>query len=211
MNEILAYTGYLILLLNVILYFKGFSLQGEAFKIFTFYSFGILAIQTIVMLLNWKKMNNIYLSHVYFLFQFLLLSRFYYALLKTSWQKKAIMVGTGIGLICITLQYYCNPELWFKFNLLEIFITSFLIIIYSTFHLYALLYEKKEFYYINLGVLLYLFGSTVLFLVGNLVVKLNNTYNDIPWILNSLLYVVYQVFIFAEWKLSFSKTTLNAN
>lgn len=211
MNEILAYTGCVILFLNVVLYCKGFSYHGEAFRVFTGYSLGILGIQIVVMLLSYKKINNIYLSHIYFLFQFVMLSWFYLKILKSEFHKKAIKIGFGICFLGIAIQYLYNPDLWFKFNLFEIFITSFLVIIYSTFQLYALLHEKKEFYYINLGILIYLFGSTVLFLAGNLVVKMSNKYNDIPWILNSFLYIVYQLFIFMEWKISFSKKTINAN
>ncbi|WP_264544758.1 MULTISPECIES: hypothetical protein [Flavobacterium] len=92
-----------------------------------------------------------------------------------------------------------------KFNLFEIFITSFLIVTYATFHLYNLLNEEKEFYYVNLGILIYLFGSTVLFLGGNLAAMLSSKYNDVPWILNAFLYIIYQLFILYEWKKSFSK------
>ncbi|MEO8235630.1 MAG: hypothetical protein ABI549_09475 [Flavobacterium sp.] len=103
------------------------------------------------------------------------------------------------------IQYIVDPNSFFEFNLFEIFITSFPIIIYSTFFLYNSLNEKKDFYYINLGILIYLFGSTVLFLVGNLVAKLDNNLNDIPWILNSVLYIIYQLFILVEWKNNFSE------
>ena len=106
---------------------------------------------------------------------------------------------------CMLDAFAVYPNLFFEFNLFEIFITSFPIIIYSTFYLYNLLNKKKDFYYINLGLLIYLFGSTVLFLVGNLVAKLDNNLNDIPWILNSVLYIMYQIFILAEWKINFSK------
>jgi positive regulator of sigma E activity len=68
-----------------------------------------------------------------------------------------------------------------------------------------MLNEKKEFYYINMGVLIYLFGSTILFLVGNLTIVLSPRMNKITWILNSILYIVYQIFILVEWKKSFSK------
>jgi Ca2+/Na+ antiporter len=74
-----------------------------------------------------------------------------------------------------------------------------------------MLNEKKEFYYINMGILLYLFGSTILFLVGNLTVTLSREFTKIPWILNALFYVFYQLFVLYEWKKSFSKKELETN
>jgi hypothetical protein len=68
-----------------------------------------------------------------------------------------------------------------------------------------MLNEKKEFYFINMGILFYLFGSTILFLVGNLTIALSPKMNKITWILNSILYILYQIFILVEWKKSFSK------
>ncbi|ODS81579.1 MAG: hypothetical protein ABS44_19090 [Chryseobacterium sp. SCN 40-13] len=37
------------------------------------------------------------------------------------------------------------------------------------FHFYNLLNKEKNYYYINTGILIYLFGSTVLFISGNLI------------------------------------------
>ena len=205
MNNFFADIGYLILLINVILFIKGFSNNGKAFKIFTIYSVLIFIIQIIVNVLNYFKINNLFLSHFYFIFQFFLLSFFYLTILKINFQKKIINILLILCPFTLMIQYIINPNLFFEFNLFEIFITSFPIIIYSTFYLYNLLNKKKDFYYINLGLLIYLFGSTVLFLVGNLVAKLDNNLNDIPWILNSVLYIMYQIFILAEWKINFSK------
>jgi positive regulator of sigma E activity len=68
-----------------------------------------------------------------------------------------------------------------------------------------MLNEKKEFYFLNVGILMYLFGSTVLFLVGNLTASLSLKWSKIPWILNAFLYVMYQILILIEWKKSFYK------
>ena len=205
MNNFFADIGYFILLINVILFIKGFSNNGKAFKIFALYSVLIFIIQIIVNVLNYLKINNLFLSHFYFILQFFLLSFFYLTILKVNFQKKIINILLILCPLILFIQYIIAPNLFFEFNLFEIFITSLPIIIYSTFYLYNLLNEKKDFYYINLGILIYLFGSTVLFLVGNLVVKLDNSLNDIPWILNSALYIIYQLFILVELKNNFSK------
>ena len=76
------------------------------------------------------------------------------------------------------------------------------------FHFYNILNEKKKYYYINTGILLYLFGSTVLFISGNIISRLDLAPTKIIWMLNSVLYIVYQIFILLEWKEIFIKKQL---
>lgn len=204
--EIIADFGYLLLLLNIVLFSIGFSNNGRAYRVFFYYLKVIFLIQITAKTFTFFQKNNLFLSHFYFILQFVLLSFFYLNLGLGDLQKKIIKGGFVFCLSILGIQYALDASLFLKFNLFEIFITSFLIIIYGTFQLYNLLNEKKEFYYINLGILIYLFGSTVLFLAGNLATKMEAEFNDIPWILNAFLYVVYQLFILYEWKKSFSKT-----
>ena len=76
-----------------------------------------------------------------------------------------------------------------------------LLIVYATFHLYNLLNEKKEFYYITTGLLIYLFGSTIVFLVANLLISLKSKFLfEQIYNLNVYLYVVYQLFILYDLK-----------
>lgn len=204
MNEVLAYFGYAFLLINIILYFKGFFIHEKAFKVLCFYFLIVFIIQIFVGIMKYFKINNLFLSHVYFDFQFIILSVFYYLINQNDIQKRFIKISILLCFIILSLQLILDNDLFFKFNLFEIFITSFLLIVFSVFHLYNMLNIEKKYYYINIGILIYLFGSTVLFLSGNIVAKLKPEYNDIPWILNSLLYIVYQLFILYEWKVSFS-------
>jgi hypothetical protein len=205
MIEVLAYIGYIILFLNLVLFFKSSIHKELPFKIFTAYLGIIFIIQIIGSVLTYLKINNLFLSHFYFIGQFLMLSFFYLNLLKLPFQKRIVWFGLFLGTFILGIQYTIEPNLFFKFNLFEIFITSFLIIVFATFHFYNMLNEKKEFYYINIGILMYLFGSTILFLVGNLMTSLRPEFNKIPWILNTFLYIVYQLFVLFEWKKSFCK------
>ncbi|TDE45817.1 hypothetical protein E0I26_03780 [Flavobacterium rhamnosiphilum] len=207
MIEILAYIGYFILLLNLIFFFISFSNQGKAYKIFTLYLGLVFVVQILAEILNQQKRSNLFLSHFYFIGQFIILSFFFLAILKEKHQKKIVKLGLLFGLLALGIQYANDISLFFRFNLFEIFITSFLLIIYATFHFYNMLNEKKEFYYINMGILLYLFGSTILFLVGNLTIGLSLGLRKTTWILNAFLYIVYQMFILVEWKKSFSNKT----
>ena len=204
--EIIADLGYLVLLLNTLLFSIGFFKKGKAYRIFISYLWIICLIQIMSKVLHFLRLNNLYLSHFYFILQFVSLSFFYLNLQLNVFQKKIVKIGFVFCLTVLTCQYALNPGVFFEFNLFEIFITSFLLIVYATFYLFNLLNEKKEFYYINFGILTYLFGSTVLFLVGDLVAKMKPEFNDVPWLLNSILYVFYQILILLEFKVSFYKS-----
>jgi hypothetical protein len=205
MLDLLSNIGCLILFFNLILFGLVFFKNTSPYKIFTLYLGTCFLIQIVTLVLSYMDSNNLFLSHFYFIGQFVILSFFYLKILeKDSFQRKIVKSGLIIGLLVLGIKYFNDPSLLFKFNLFEIFVTSFLLIIYATFHLYNMLNEEKTFYYINMGILIYLFGSTILFLVGNLTNVLSSKLNKIPWILNAFLYVVYQLFISLEWKKSFS-------
>jgi hypothetical protein len=202
--DILAYIGYFLLLVNVLQFSKGFSKNGKAFRVFTLYMIIMLIIQITASFFQYNRINNLFLSHFYFILQFVLLSYFYFNLGFNRIQQNIVKYGFVFCLSALAIQYYFDPSQFLKFNLFEIFITSFLIIIYATFYLFNLLNEKKEFYYLNLGVLIYLFGSTVFFLASHLL-TLNALRLEISiWVLNALLYVLYQILVYLEWKKNFS-------
>lgn len=183
-------------MINCILLLKGFSTNGKPFRIFAVYSVAMFLVQIASHVMVKMHMTNLFLSHFYFGLQFLILSFFYYSLLKERVQRRVIVVLLILCMSLLTVQYSLDWNLFFKFNLFEIFITSLPLIIYATFHLYNLLNEKKQFYYINIGLLIYLFGSTIVFLTANLLLSLNSYDSfDIIYSLNVYLYVVYQLFI----------------
>jgi hypothetical protein len=188
--------GYFILFINLILLIKGFSKNGKPFKIFAFYCGVMFVVQMSAKVLVELHQHNLFLSHFYFVLQFIILSFFYYYLMKESIQKKIIVLSLLVCLSLLVFQYAFNWRIFFKFNLFEIFITSLPIIIFATFHLYNMLNSKREFYYINIGLLIYLFGSTIVFLTANLLISLKagNAFKSINS-LNIYLYVVYQLFI----------------
>jgi hypothetical protein len=204
--KIIIYIGYLLLGINFILFaIKLNKKRPRSVYIFTFYLLVMIVIQFFTNYLSNIGQNNLYLSHYYFIFQFILLSLFYLEIINNSYQRKIIKIAIPFCLVVLGIQYFFNNDLYEKFNLLEIFITSFLIIIFSMFHFYNILNEKKRYYYLNTGILLYLFGSTVLFMSGNLISRLDLALSNILWILNSLLYIVYQIFILLEWREIFYK------
>lgn len=183
---------------------KGFSNNEKPFKIFALYCWSMFAVQLASILVVKIYNTNLFISHFYFGLQFIILSFFFYSLMKEQIQKRIISALLGLCIIILGIQYAFCPELFFGFNLFEIFITSLPLIIYGTFHLYNILNEKKQFYYITIGLLIYLFGSTVVFLTTNLLLSLK-TYDSFEFIysLNVYLYAIYQLFILFDLKYLF--------
>ena len=73
-----------------------------------------------------------------------------------------------------------------------------------------MLTEAKRYYYITIGLIIYLLASTVLFFVGNLTIGLSNELKFMTWNLNAIFVVLNQLFILYEWKVSFkSKKVIN--
>ncbi|MEO6174855.1 MAG: hypothetical protein ABIP27_06875 [Flavobacterium circumlabens] len=145
------------------------------------------------------------MSHFYFVGQLILLAIFYFLLVKDVVKKKIILIGTSAGLLVLAIQYLFDPGMFSKFNLFEITITSLLVVFFALLHLYDMLTDKKEYYFITVGIIIYLLASTILFLVGNLTIGLSENLKFLSWTLNAVLVLINQLFILYEWKKSFYK------
>ncbi|HEY4618255.1 MAG TPA: hypothetical protein VIH09_08690 [Flavobacterium sp.] len=200
--------GYVVLFICLILFIKSNANQGKAYLIFAWYLGMVFSIQIISNIFMRLRINNLFLSHFYFVGQFIFLSFFYLNVLKEERQRKLVKLGLLLGLSAIGIQYVSDPGVFFKFNMFEIFVTSFLLIIYAVFHFYNMLNGKKEFYYVNIGILFYLFGSTILFFVGNLTTKLSPKISLLTWTLNAILLIIFYLLIVYEWNKSFSKKAI---
>ncbi|WP_431166630.1 hypothetical protein [Tenacibaculum halocynthiae] len=143
--------------------------------------------------------QNFYLSHFYFNAQFILLSIVFYRLFKNQKLKKLVILNYVIVTLIILGMYIYNNQLFWQFNLFEIAMTSVLLIIYGLIHLSNTMGTNKKYFYLSVGMILYLLCSSLIFLFGNYeLVFIEDPYIDI-WIFNTLFYIVYQVFIFVEW------------
>lgn len=208
MDEFFIYLGYFILLINVLLYTFSFFYGKKVNAFFVWYLQLIFSIQIISYIMMKLHINNLFVSHFFFVGQLVLLGLFYKTLMKTERQKDFVKMGIGLGLFVLGIQYVLEPDQFFKFNLLEIAITSLLVVVFAMMHLYNMLAEKKEYYYVTVGVIIYLLASTVLFFVGNLTIGLSKELKFLTWTLNAFLIIVYQLFILFEWKKSFSKNAI---
>lgn len=197
--EILSLIGKGILLINLAVYCISFSGSGRAYTFFIGYLAWILICEIVFYVLNYQKINNLFFSHYYLIGQFVLLGLFFHEILTEKYQKNtARFLLMSIPSVLI-VQYILYPEKYHVFNLFEIFVTSYSIIILALFHLYNTLDAKKKYNYICLGLLLYLISSTVIFLSGNLYTVMNRQLHKEIWVLNVVMFIVYQIFIFAEY------------
>lgn len=209
MYDIIVYFGYSVLTVNTFLFFKSYRKNSIAFKVICFYLLFCLIIQSITEYFFNIRKDNLYLSHYYFLGQFLFLSFFYKSILESQIKKKVINVFLIIIPFLIALLYSINPKDYFKFNLIEVIITSLPIVFYSILYFSETLNSSKKFIYLNSGVFMYLISSTFLFSAGNFINSSasENSVKRYVWILNVFLYLVYQILIFIEWYKNFRKKT----
>ncbi|WP_294824104.1 hypothetical protein [uncultured Flavobacterium sp.] len=198
MASLLLNAGYLLLLINLLLLIKGFTRNGKAFQLFCLYIAAMFVIQAVTEILRLRNMENLWVSHFYFIVQFILLSLFYRELLPAMSQKKMISGMLGVIPAAIACSFIADPALLHKFNLFEIGITSCSVIFYNILYFKELLSKKKAFFLINTGLLIYLLGSTLLFLAGNYMASLSSGINTWIWLVNALLYILYQFSVLAE-------------
>lgn len=208
-RETIIYLGYFILAINTLLYFKSYRNKSMAFKIFSFYLLLCLIIQLNATYLRISEEHNLFLSHYYFIGQFVFLSVFYFHLFKKQLYKLILKIFFLIILLALSIQYYTDPLLYDTFNLLEIIICSIPLVIYAFLYFTENIEnDKKHFIYLNSGVFIYLLSSTLLFVAGNYVSSSVSFWNRFIWSLNAILYLVYQIFIFIDWYKNLRKPIL---
>lgn len=153
--------------------------------------------------------SNFFLSHYYFIFQFIFLSLFFYSLLFNTLWRKIIPFLLVLVLAVLAVQYYRTPDLYWRFNLLEIGITSSLLILYALIFLIKNFKSTKpDYLYFCNGLIIYLASSMSIFLSGNSdsVIFTEPFLLDF-WFFNSLFYILYQFLIFKEWKILKQRST----
>jgi len=189
-----------------------FKVKGE--KAYTYLT-AYLVLTTIINLIMTyyaiNKWNNLFLSHFYFMIQFIFLSQFYYELFKKE-QLRFVRYVQLLVLIILTCNFIIEPLIFFRFSLLEVFLTSFSLFLFSVVHLYNSLVKKGKYLFFNAGILIYSSISTLIFFLGNyLSLGSTDMSRDIKlniWNINVLITLVYQVLIFLEWKTNISKWKL---
>ena len=199
---LISIVGLVFLLINSIFFIKKNKGKDKVYKCLTFYLSSLFVIELVCHIIGISKPNsNFFLSHYYFIIQFIVLSLFFYQLLNDKIMKQFIVFNLFAVASVLFFQYYNNPELYWQFNVLEIALTSIILIFYCIVHFYKHLKTTYEYFFFCFGLTFYLTSSMLIFLSGNttLVFFEDPFYMDI-WVFNSLFYILYQYLVFKEWR-----------
>lgn len=194
--RILVLLTEFLLLTNVICYLTRFKRNNFSFKIFTIYLIYIFTIQVWQTYLAAYKMNNLFITHFYFIGQFVFLSVYFKKNITNKYVSKIIYPMIAIVLPILSWYLYTNPQKHFEWSNFETIITSFPLIIYSlSFLLERIDSKEKKNIYITTGLFIYLLCSTLLFLNGNI----RSEFKILVWVTNIIMFSFYQALIFIEW------------
>lgn len=149
--------------------------------------------------------NNLFISHYFLISQYVVLSLFYSQFFNRKQRRYQVIISVIVFLILI-IQYSTNPSIYYRFNLLEILLTSFPLVVYSIIHLYNSLSKPGSYMFINAGVLVYLSICSLIFILGNLMNTLDRSLTSNIWFLNRVFYTGYLLVFLIEWKKSLWKT-----
>ena len=203
-DEFLTNGGYFFLAINTLSFIISYTKKDKALKYFIMYLILCCTIQFYSSYLSHLKEHNLFLSHYYFIGQFILLSLFFSTLFKVK--KYKIVNRFLIFLVALSLIIYLkvNPKIYIKWSELEIVITSIPLIIYSFYFFIRSIDSNtsKKYIYFNSGFFIYTLCSTLIFTLGNIGSKEVKTY---VWLFNNILYFIFQIAIFIEWYQNFKR------
>lgn len=206
---IIGYWCYLIILvINILLY--TYTSRKRLFWVRTaaVYLWGMLAIQIASDIARNSNSDNLFLSHLYFYYHFIVLSIFYFKVLDRINQRKTVLISVVSVTCFLILQYIAYPNLLLRFNLLEVFFTNYFLIVFSLMYIYNNLSNKKTVYYFNMAVLIYSVLSLSSFLLGNIMTGIVLDISVYTWCIHIYGLILFQVLITWQWFKSFySKRT----
>lgn len=205
MSDFLIYSGYLILLINLIFYSFSFFRKKKVNVFFLWYLVFSCTMQYSMEIMYYLHKSNLFLANIFIIGQLILLGLFYNSLFTLKSQKKFVGISLCVALLVLAIQLIMDWSQFLRFNLFAIALTSLLIVVYALIHFYNMLTESKKYYYTSFGVVFYLLASTVLYFIGNLTHNLSNEIKFLSWQVNAFLIIIYYFFFLFEWKKSFSK------
>ncbi len=203
MDDFLIYLSYSILVLNLSLYAISFFKKEKVNGFFLIYLLFATIMQLSMEAFYHLHKNNLFLMNLFFIGQMMALGFFYGSLMNSRSQKTIIHTTMVLNTIIIGIQSWMDYEQFFRYNLLVIVITNLSVIVFAVLHLYNMLTSEKKYYYITIGLILYLLASTLIYIVGNINVKLDDDFKFLLVYFNSFLLIVYYLFILYDWKVSF--------
>lgn len=153
---------------------------------------GILFIDLASSYLAVRKIPNIHLTHYYTIGQFFIVSAIYYKHLK----KFQLVVPIGVALFSgiLIYQLLTSKIVYNELNISGFIASACVLTAYAFFYFIEHISIKRYWDTFNVGLFLYLGGSSIIFLTMNSWQDLVR-WNDIIWTVNASLAVLFQVFI----------------
>jgi hypothetical protein len=193
------------------LFLSVFSKLSQAYLFHTLY-LGFALFVLIGLKTCFENNINVYsISHPFLILRFLLLSLFYYFIIKNGFQRKIIICSVILIPIILFVQYLMQPNLFFVFNLLEIVLTTIPLILFGMFYFYNSIGKTKKYYYVNYSLVIYQTGNFILFLAANLYLFKFNILSLTVMNINSALSIICSCFVFWDWKVNFYNSKNNKN
>lgn len=208
---IVSLIGLFFLLFNAIRFCITCKNRDVLYRILTIYLVLLFCVELLCNIIGFQNSgSNFYLSHYYFNFQFIALSLFFYKCFSNNKILKNVVLIILVSiLLFLGMQYYRAPSLYWKFNLIEIGITSLPLLLYAFYYIVSNFKNSKyDYFYFCIGLMMYLTSSASIFLSGNTdSVLFTEPFVLDFWFFNSLFYILYQFLIYKEWKvLNFRRT-----
>jgi len=167
--------------------------MNRTFVLFMLLLLGTLFIEFYSAYLANRTINNLHLTHFYTIGLFLLLSIIYYGLLK----RFQLVVPIGVMIVSSVMIYQLlkSQIIYTKFNTSGFIIAACVMMTYAFFYYIEHITTKKFWDAYNVGLFLYLGGSSVIFLtLENTKGFEDGTFMSV-WTINALLVVLYQLFV----------------
>jgi|GEM_PF-1855534 len=196
-----SYHFYLTLLvINTLLYTWKLKVNRSGWlKIIVVFLWVMLAIQISSEIVARLYKYNLYFSHIYIYSQSVLLGAFYYRVCRNAKQRKFIKWY----LICMTLilavQYIIYPSLLLRYNIFEVVLGNYILVIASFFYLYNTTSEKRHFAYLSIGILMCAALDISIFLFGNVLATIHIQEAGIIWFVHQLSVLLFHIMIMIQW------------
>ncbi len=155
---------------------------------------GIFCLEITIAYFAHHNQANVHLTHFYTSGQFLLISVVYYKQLKKF--KKIIPFGVILYSSILLYQIIDSKIVYDEFNTSGFLVSACLMMGYAFFYYIEHIREKRYWDTFNVGLFLYLGGSSIIFLTINSWKNLEG-WNMFIWTINGGLIILYQGFITA--------------
>ena len=156
---------------------------------------GILSIELTIAYLASGGVPNVHLTHYYTIGNFFMLSIIYYRHLNKF--QRVIPMSVVLFSCILIYQLIASKIVYNEFNTSGFIVSACLLMTYAFFYYIEHIKEKRYWDTFNVGLFLYLGGSSIIFLTMNSWKDLDVWWNMFIWTINGGLIILYQGFITA--------------